>query len=226
MKTLYYIPIIHSGVDLGSLAPDVNRRGIAGFGEEFWTRHLATVEAFWTVIAAWCDSLDAAGMKLYQDGMVAEGEVGREIVAAGVKAGSRNYELVDRLLRRGAVLVRTEYFDLVKREHDCLLAMTRPASTTRKLIAFLKYRFIRNRLLKKRDRFIATQIDKTLIEGQTGILLIGAYHVVRPELPAAIQVREVKEIRKVRDYQRLLPYHRTHAEQFAALGRYLTAPVE
>ena len=50
-------------------------------------------------------------------------------------------------------------------------------------------------------------------------------YVIRPELPADIQVREVKDIQKVRAYQRLLPFYRTHKEQFEDLGRYLMAPI-
>ena len=237
MRTLFYVPIIHTSADLGSLAPAVNRRGIAGLGEELWTQHRLTVEGFWKTIAVWFDSVNVAGMKLYQDGMITDGEVGQKIVEAGVKAGSQNYELVDRLLRRGALLVKTEDFALVKQERDRLLAMTQTPSTTRKLIAFLKYQFVKKRLLEKRDRFIAEQIAKTLPEGRpvpqsplddggTGILLIGAYHMIRPKLSADIQVREVKDIQKVREYQKLLPFYRTHKERFEALGRYLVAPVE
>jgi len=226
MRTLLYVPIIHTSADLGSLAKDVTRRGVAGLGEDLWTQHRIAVEGFWKAIAVWFDSVNVSGMKLYQDGMITDGEVGQKIVEAGVKAGSQNYELVDRLLRRGALLVKTEDFALVKQERDRLLAMTQTPSTTRKLIAFLKYQFVKKRLLEKRDRFIAEQIAKTLPEAQTGILLIGAYHTVRPQLPADIQVQEVKDIQKVREYQKLLPFYRTHKERFEALGRYLVAPVE
>lgn len=226
MRTLLYVPIIHTSADLGSLAAAVNRRGIAGLGEDLWTRHRLTVEGFWRVVTGWCDSIDVAGMQLYQDGMITDGEVGQKIVEAGVKAGSQNYELVDSLLRRGAVLVKTEDFALVKQERDCLLAMTQAKSTTRKLIAFLKYKFVKNRLLAQRDRFIAEQIAQTLPENRTGILFIGAYHAIRPNLPADIQVREVKDIRKVGAYQQLLPFYRTHKERFEELGRYLMTPIE
>ena len=226
MRTLLYVPIIHTSADLGSLAPAVNRRGIAGLGEDLWIRHRLAVEGFWKIIAAWFDSVNVAGMRLYQDGMITDGEVGQKIVEAGVKAGSQNYILVDRLLRRGALLVKTEDFALVKQERDRLLAMTQTPSTTRKLIAFLKYRLVKNRLLKQRDKVIAGQIARTLQEGRTGILLIGAYHNIRPKLPADIQVREIKEIRQVGEYQRLLPFYRTHREQFEALGQYLVASVE
>lgn len=226
MKTLLYVPIIHTSADLGSLAKDVTRRGVAGLGEDLWTQHRITVEGFWKAIAVWCDSVNVSGMKLYQDGMITDGEVGQKIVEAGVKAGSQNYELVDRLLRRGALLVKTEDFALVKQERDRLLAMTQTSSTTRKLIAFLKYQFVKKRLLEKRDRFIAAQIAKTLPDVQGGILFIGAYHMIRPKLPADIQVREVKDIHKIREYQKLLPFYRIHKERFEALGRYLVAPVE
>ena len=225
MRTLFYVPIIHTSADLGSLAPAVNRRGIAGLGEDLWTQHRLTVEGFWRVIATWCDSVNVAGMKLYQDGMITDGEVGQKIVEAGVKAGSQNYELVDRLLRRGAILVKTEDFALVKQERDRLLAMTQTKSTTLKLIAFMKYQFVKNRLLAQRDRFIAGQIAQTLPENQTGILFVGAYHVIRPNMPADIQVREVKDIQKVSAYQKLLPFYRTHKERFDELGRYLIAPI-
>ena len=225
MRTLFYVPIIHTSADLGSLASAVNRRGIAGLGEDLWTQHRLTVEGFWRVIATWCDSVNVAGMKLYQDGMITDGEVGQKIVEAGVKAGSQNYELVDRLLRRGAILVKTEDFALVKQERDRLLAMTQTTSTTAKLIAFMKYKFVKNRLLAQRDRFIAGQIAQTLPENQTGILFIGAYHVIRQNLPADIQVHEMKEIQKVSAYQQLLPFHRTHKERFEEFGRYLMAPI-
>ena len=115
---------------------------------------------------------------------------------------------------------------MVKQERDRLLALAQAQSTTRKLIAFLKYKLVKNRLLAQRDRFIAGQIAQTLPENQTGLLFVGAYHVILPQMPADIQVREVKAIQKVSAYQQLLPFYRTHKEQFEELGRYLMAPIE
>jgi len=37
-------------------------------------------------------------MKIYQDGIVAEGEIGKKIVEETSKSGSKNYQLVSRLL--------------------------------------------------------------------------------------------------------------------------------
>src|SRR3989338_7946455 len=102
MRTLLYIPVIHTSADLGSLAKDVARRAIADLGEKLWQAHRKTVNKFWDCLSKYLDTIDVSGMKIYQDGMVAEGEIGQKIVEEGVRAGSRNYELVTSLINRGA----------------------------------------------------------------------------------------------------------------------------
>lgn len=226
MKTLIYVPIIHTGADLGSLAKDVAKRGIADLGEDFWEKHRERVDRFWDVVLQYFDSVDVSGAKIYQDGMVAEGEIGRKIVEDVVKSGSKNYELITRLLNRGAFLVKTEDFKLVKEERDRLLTITQTKSTTQKLIAFIKYKFIKNRLLKKRDKFIAQRINETLHDGEKGVLFIGAFHNVKKWLLKDIQIKEIKDIQKISKYYRLLPFHDKHRERFEELGRYLIAKVE
>ena len=146
MRTLILVPVIHTSADLGSLAKDVTNRGIADLGEYIWEKHTAAVEKFWDVISDYFDSIDVSGMKIYQDGMVADGEVGQRIVEEGAKSGSRNYELVARLLKKGAILVKTEDFKLVKEELDRLVALPRAKSITHKLIAFIQYKLAKDRL--------------------------------------------------------------------------------
>ena len=124
MRTLIYVPVIHTSADLGSLAGDITRRGISDLGEDLWRKHQKTVEDFWDVISNYFDSIDVSGMKIYQDGMIAEGEVGEKIVEEGRSSGSNNYELVSRLLKKAAILVRTENFHLVKKECDRLRGIT------------------------------------------------------------------------------------------------------
>jgi len=225
MRTLIYVPIIHSSADLGSIAKDVTTRGIAHLGEEIWKEHRKTVEAFWDAISRYFDSIDVKGMKIYQDGMVGEGEMGEKIVEETAKAGSKNYQLVSRLLERGASLVKTEDFKLVKKEHDRLLAITQAKSITRKIIEFIKYKLVKTVLLNKRDAFIAKRIDETLEPDEKGILFIGAFHKIKKRLPKSIQVREIKDTDKVRTYQRLLPFHNKYREQFDKLGRYLVSEI-
>ena len=225
MKKLIYVPIIHMSADLGSIAKQVDSRGVAGFGEDFWNKHKETVSGFWDVIAEYFADLKVAGFKVFQDGMVAHAEVGRIIVEEGIKAGSKNYEIIGHLLKQGATLVQTEEFALVKEERDRLVKITQAKSTSKKLLAFLVYKLKKNRLLKKRDRFIAGQINATLHDGETGILFLGAYHDIIVNLAPDIQVQEVKEVKKIRDYQRMLLSARKDQEQFDELGKYLVLPV-
>ncbi len=225
MRTLIYVPVIHTSADLGSLAKDVTKRGIADLGEDIWEKHLAAVEKFWDCLSDYFDSIDVSGMKIYQDGMVADGEVGQKIVEEGAKSGSRNYELVSRLISRGAILMRTERFNLLREERDRLLTMTRAKSITQKLLAYLAYKLLKNRILNKRDEFIAQRIDETLNEGEKGILFIGAYHNVKKYLPSGIPIKEIKDVCKVREYQRLFPYCHRHEKRLEELTRYLISKV-
>ncbi|MDP2753498.1 MAG: hypothetical protein Q8P40_03820, partial [Nitrospirota bacterium] len=212
--------------DLGSLAKDIMKRGIADLGEEVWKEHIKTVEGFWGAIMKYFDSINVSEMKIYQDGMVAEGEIGRKIVEEGIKSGSKNYEIISSLLQKGAILVKTEDFALVKRERDYLVELTKAMTRIGKLIAYLKYRLIKNELLRKRDEFIANRINGTLNQGETGIIFIGAYHNIKKRLPEDIQIKEIKDVDKVGEYQMLLPFYKKNKERFEELGRYLVSKVE
>ena len=225
MKKLIYVPVIHTIADLGSLAKSVTKRGISRLGKDIWEEHKKAVDGFWDAISNYFDSIDVSGMKIYQDGMVAEGEVGKRIVEEGVRAGSKNYQLLSKLLERGAVLTETEDFKLVKKERDRLLAITEAKSILKKLTAFLKYKLVKDRLLNKRDDFIVKRINETLNHGEKGILFIGAYHKTKKRLPKNILIIEVKNTEKVREYQRLLPFHDRYRERFEELGKYLVSPI-
>lgn len=221
MRTLIYVPIIHSSPDLGSLAKEVTKRGVAGFGPEFWAEHENTILAFWDAIIEYFNSVEVSGFKLYQDGMVADGEIARKIVEEGVRSRSKNYELVLGLLKRGAVLIKTEDFRLVKEERDQLLRITQARSIFAKLLGFVLYKFSKNKLLNRRDEFIARRIWETLSDGQTGIAFIGAAHNIKKRLPGDIRIIEIKDADKVREYQESLPFYHRNKERYAELGKYL-----
>ncbi len=225
MRTLLYVPIIHMNADLGSLAENATARGISELGKERWDRYKETISIFWDSLIRYFDTIDVTGFRLYQDGMIAGGDIARMLIEAAMKSGSKNYKLLMRLVLRGANIELTEDLSLVKEERDHLFKLAGAKTIPEKLTAYLKYRMVKDRLLTKRDRFIAERINKTLREGETGVLLIGAYHNVAPLLDKDIVVKEIKEIKKVRDYQRTL-LEGKHKEMFEVLSEYLVSPVK
>lgn len=228
MKRLIYVPIIHTSADLGSLAKDVTKRGIAGLGQDFWKQHQKTIDGFWKELFTYFNTTDVSERKIYQDGMVAEGEVGEKIIEEGVRKESKNHQLVSTLLRGGARLVKTEDIELLKKEHKRLLALTKAGSLLGKLVAFAKYKIVKKGLLEKRDEFIARRINETLGHSEEGILFIGADHNVKKKLPSSFLIIEVKNAEKVREYQKILPFcHRSkNRERFKELSKYLLSPVK
>lgn len=213
-------------IDLGSLGPAVSKRGAAGLGEDAWSRHMETVSGFWRSLAEYFNTVEAAGLKIYQDGMMAEGELGRKIVQEGAQKGSKNYGIVLDLINRGAILERTEDFGLLKKEYDLLVQISSSTRALNKLLSYLKYRAVKYRILKERDRFIAHRINETLKNAEKGLLFLGAYHDVYPYLSGEIEIIEIKDRHRVREYQEKFFYRTKYGNEIEELSRYLISPVD
>ncbi len=226
MRKLYYVPIIHTGADLGVIGGEAARRGVERLGEDVWTKHVETIFGFWLALEDYFSAFSAAGVRIYQDGMMTDGEMGERIVKEGAEKGSKNFMIILDLLKRGALLMKTEDFALLRKEYTLLLEISKAVRPVRKLQSYLKYRLIKSRLLKKRDRYIAGMINDTLKDRETGVLFVGAYHDVRPGLSDDVQVVEIKGIKKVRDYQGKFIHPERYKDEIAALSRYLVSPVE
>ena len=225
MRSLYVIPIIHMSADMGSIAPALDDRAATKLTPELWQRHKEIVSVFWDSISRFLDSLNVNDFKVYQDGLVADGAEGLRIVRESISQGSKNYEIVGRLLERGAILVKTENLSLVKQEYSYITKMTRSRSLKEREVAALRYKLTRGKLLKQRDEFIAGRINETLTEGETGILFIGAYHDVIKRLAPDIRVGQVKEVGRVKEYHRALINSKQYDQYLEELGEYLTSPV-
>ena len=210
---------------MGSLAPALGEGATAVLGQELWQKHKEIVSGFWDSVARFFDSLDGNGFKVYQDGMVADGTEGLRIIREGIALQSENYEIIGKLLERGATLVKTEDLALVRQEHAYITKIVGSKSLKGKEIAALRYKLAQSKLLRQRDDFIARRIKETLSEEETGILFIGAYHDVIPKLPQDIEIREVKKTEKVREYQRLLSNPRRDERHFEQLAQYLISPI-
>ena len=220
MRKLLYVPIIHSEADLGSLGPAVERRSASLYGEKRWVEHKETVARFWESIAEYLLSLDAASLKLYQDGLAADGELGRRIVEEAAQRGSMNYRILLRLMNKGAELRKTEDASLLAQE----LRLAQEEAVVGNTIYQKEFSLRKARLTEERDKFIASAIVETLEQGETGILFIGAYHNVHLYLPGDIAVEQLKEPDKVNAYFEELVSGRG-GETFQCLASYLTSPV-
>ena len=225
MRKLYLVPIIHLSADMGSLVSALNEGAAAGLGQELWRAHKEIASDFWHSIGQFFSCLDVNGFKVYQDGLVADGTDGLRIVKEGIKQGSKNFEIIGKLLERGAVLVKTEELALVRQEHAYIAKMARSKSLKEREVAALRYKLVQSKLLRQRDDFIARKIKETLGEGETGILFIGAYHDILSKLPKDIQVSQVKDVAKVREYHKTLANPKRDGQRFHQLAEYLISPV-
>ena len=213
MRELYLVPILHMSADMGSLASSLDETAKAEFGKEVWQKHKEAVSSFWDSIGQFFDAMNVKGFKIYQDGMVADGADGLRIIREGIIQGSKNFEIIGKLLQRGAMLVKTEDLVLVKQEYAYIAKIAHSKSPKEKEVWALRYKVAQGRLLRQRDDFIAKTIEVTLGEGDTGILFIGAYHDILSRLPGDIQVAQVRDITKVREYQRDLASAKPRGEK-------------
>ena len=224
MRRLLYIPIIHDEADMGSAGQALKLGSAALSGERRWTAHNEAVRRFWRSVAGYLHSLDLTRMKVYQDGLAADGAVGRRIVQEAARRGSKNYRVVLELLERGAQLRKTEDPVLLLRERENILRLMQQPSTGEQPVRSQKCRQERDRLMEERDAFIAETINATLKEGELGVLFIGADHSVTSRLARDISVETVRSREKVQAYlDELLLGH--DDRRLKELAEYLCAPV-
>ncbi|MDP2726195.1 MAG: hypothetical protein Q8P59_01510 [Dehalococcoidia bacterium] len=197
MRKLLYIPIIHAQSDLGSLGPAIEGVSASLVGASRWARHKTAVAGFWKAIEDYLTSVDAKGLKIYQDGLAAEGELGRKVVAEAARRGSKNHQIVLALMDRGAEIRKTEDVSLLLEEGRRLLEAVQERPPGPKT----SDRSARERdLTGERDRFAAARINETLKEGETGVLFMGAYHDILSHLSKDILVTPVKDRDKILAY--------------------------
>ena len=200
MRKLLYVPVIHVESDLGSIAPDIDKRSAGICGKERWEKHKKTVNSFWDSIEDYFKKMDAGNLKIYQDGLLADGELGRKIIEEGARRGSRNFHIVLDLMERGGEIRKTEDVGLLKEEYNQILKLAQTKSFWEKTTAYIGYRVRKDRIMEKRDIYIAKTINETLEAGEKGVLFMGAFHEIVQHIAKDINVKEVKNIEKVRTY--------------------------
>ncbi len=193
MRLLLLIPIVHAEADLGSLSGTVKQDYLQQHGVAKWEQHQTAIHGVWAAIDQLVHrvvdamALPYANVRLYQDGLAESGREA-EMVQAVADQGSRNYQLLLELMRKGAQLMGTESPELLVREYE-LLRPTQlgPTGTGPPDAA----REVARQLLAARDRYIAQRINATLGTGEVGLLFLGLAHAVEPFLARDIQVKNL-----------------------------------
>lgn len=189
VRTLIYIPVIHTPADMGVFRELVQQLKLRKLGRKGWERNLDLIDQLWTEIEDTIDSLPLSyqRLRLYQDGLPVCGrEV--EIVSELAKAGSRNHQLLLHLKARGAEIMGTESSELLVEEYELIkriLALKDPVEAAR---VKAREKVLSNSLLQKRDRYIANRINATLSPGETGILFLGMLHSLGSRLRDDVRV--------------------------------------
>lgn len=189
-RTLIHLPIIHTQADMGALQESVAAATIKKMGRAGLARKASAIHRVWDEIEAAIAALDLPfdRVRLYQDGLPVCGREA-EIVTELAQAGSRNHQLLLRLMAQGAMLMGTESADLLVQEYQAAkqsLTVRPPRSAG----VAASRRAANDTLLQRRDQFIAQRINDTLKPGETGILFLGMLHTLERHLQPDIKVIE------------------------------------
>jgi hypothetical protein len=165
---------------MGELSESIKKAYLKKMGLQAWKRKKELIEQFWNDLEHAVDNLKLpySKIKVYQDGLpVTDRGNEQEIVNKLASTGSRNHELVNKLIKKGATLVGTESPDLLLVEYDLAMKTVKGATSSAENLKVQG-----EEILKKRDGFIAKRINETLEPGEIGILFIGSLHNVIPLL--------------------------------------------
>ena len=92
-RRLIYVPIIHTEVDMGSLAESFKKEYIQKYGVRKWNQHLKKINDLWTDIEAHLQQKDLCyrKVKVYQDGLPVCGKE-LQIVRDIANSGGKNHQ--------------------------------------------------------------------------------------------------------------------------------------
>lgn len=180
MRKLILIKIVHTSADMGSMGEGLLKEGMAKMGREKWLENQGKIENFWDDLEKEIDGLglDYSKTRIYQDGLPCGGELGLKIVRETADKGSKNYQIVRKLIERGAKIEATESPELLRKEYEHIKALITARTPEEKADAARRYDQIKDELMQERDAYISKAIDISLKDDETGVLFIGAFHNV------------------------------------------------
>lgn len=188
-RLLIYFPIVHTDVDMGSMANDVERRVKEKSGEDAWQQNQQLKEQLWSGIESWFNQVQLPYEKIhiYQDGLPVNDHV-LAIVNELAAAGSRNHCVLKQLIEKGATLMGTESPELLLEEYQVAKDAHSGADGSQSNHTAENQQGAAKLLLERRDNFVAERINKTLPSDGIGIVFLGMLHTLEGKLDKDIQV--------------------------------------
>lgn len=176
---------------MGSMKEGLEREGISKIGRQRWEENQKRIEKFWNDVESDVDALglDPEKLRIYQDGLPCAGELGERIVRETAEQGSRNYQIISKLMDKGAKIEATESPVLLRKEYAYIKAFIEAGTEEERAKAGAEYDQVKDKLMEDRDDFIARSIDSTLRDGETGLLFIGASHNVLPKIAKDVEAK-------------------------------------
>jgi hypothetical protein len=192
-RELIIVKIIHSMEDLGSMGGGLAKDGMEKFGRKKWQESQKSIEKLWEVIEKQIEELDIdlERTRVYQDSLPCGGEIALRIINEIAARGSKNFQIIKKLLDGGATIEATENKELLRKEYEHLKSIVMASGKEEKIESLRLYENARDRLMDDRDGYIAKIIDSTLKEEETGLLFIGAAHDVISKLPKNIKIKNI-----------------------------------
>lgn len=190
MRTLYYVPMVHTPQELGILKGAIIAERIKKFGRRQTEEFFKQVEWYWREVekriqrTELCQPEKAAHLHIFVDGLPnAKEEIVQKIIQELIALDIPAYRIIEKLQAKGAKVHGTEDPELLLQEHQYWsdVAKGRQPDST-----------IARELLKSRDQAIAQRIDAKVPEGEIGFLFLGKVHNVVEELIKLSQSQKFK----------------------------------
>ena len=130
MRTLIIQLIVHSPIDMGSMKDVLTERGIEKLGKKAWEENLKKIEKFWNRVEEAINklNLDYRKVRIFQDGMPVSGGLALKIIDETAEKGSRNYQIIKKMVEKGAKIEETESKELLLKEYEYVKKFTNPKS--------------------------------------------------------------------------------------------------
>ena len=184
-KGLIYVPVLHTQREAAAISAAAKGGAPARDGNIPPAERKEAVADMWSGITRKLEetNIPCRAFRIYQDALPVCG-MERSIVEKLAAKGSPNHRLVLELLNKEARLEGTEHPDLLVEEYDSLSKLLLNSGPKDNPAALAQYRAESNRLMEKRDVFIAERIRSTIQPGETPLVFMGVRHKLEKLLEA------------------------------------------